>query len=73
MSKKPYVIVTAPTMEILELLVEGHLAEGLVPTGSVTVDRLDTTMYLQAMYLPPPPSIQHVVEESQPRRRIEKL
>lgn len=55
-----YVIVQAPSIEILAMMVDGYMGSGYMPTGGVAgvPDRgKDATglVYLQAMYQPPKP------------------
>jgi len=53
-----YVIVQAPSIEILGMMVDGYMGSGYMPTGGVAAvpDRgKDATglVYLQALYQPP--------------------
>jgi len=55
-----YVIVQAPSIEILAMLVDGYMGSGYVPTGGVAGVPdcgKDATglVYLQAMHQPPKP------------------
>jgi len=57
-----YVIVQAPSPEVLAMLVDGYMSSGYIPTGGITAvpDRgLDATrlIFIQAMYLAPKPLI----------------
>ena len=58
MAKKNYVIVSAPSTEILEMLVEGYISDGLTPIGSITIDTTGLSpAYLQPMYRMPKPQV----------------
>ena len=56
-----YVIVQAPSPEVLAMLVDGYMSSGYIPAGGVTgvPDRgtnATGVIYLQALYQPPKPS-----------------
>ena len=59
--KDRYIIVQAPSLDILAMLVDGHMGSGYTPTGGIASIPLGLDgriSYCQALYLPPQESVE---------------
>lgn len=51
MSKQKYVIVSAPSASVLEMMVEAYVDQGMLPAGGLVIDNTDNgKVYMQALW-----------------------
>jgi len=51
MPKQKYIIVSAPSASVLEMMVEAYIEEGMRPVGGLVVDNTENgKVYMQALW-----------------------
>lgn len=51
MPKQKYIIVSAPSTSVLEMMVEAYIDEGMLPAGGLVVDDTNNgKVYMQALW-----------------------